>query len=225
MTGKEIQEKNKEWLKTVKEGDEVCLSNSHDQVKMMLGGMMGGFGPNSLFGGYTPNEPPEGFEEVVEILTVRAILPDGCILVGSRIFTADGIQEGLDSESFSSWYYPSLIEPTEELRELAQLLKFSKDIKGVPWRRFNIDVIRQLTQVINEEMNRLNDEYLKAEEEKKKKAEEEKATRTAMTGLTSKHLVPVTEKIESMISHVNHRCPDCPHAKEEGGGEKNESGN
>ena len=197
MTGNEREEKNIEWLKTVKVGDEVCITNTYNLTGCILGKMFeNSFG--HLFGGSKYKDEGQT-DEICEITTIRGILPDGCFVVGTSIYTPKGKLEG---DNIASSTEPELFEPTEELRQLAWKFKFSKDVKKIDFRGFTEESVKGLIQIINNEIHRINEEAKEkneAEQEEKKKKEEKKATQANSSPLLSNEIRISSTDIHSSI--------------------------
>lgn len=148
MTIEERVNKNKEWLKTLKVGDEVCISNTYDIVKKHIEPFFG-----SIFGGSPVVGPKEVHEEICIIANVVAVLDDHSIVAAEEIFSPGGKElNKLSSRKLE------LYEPTDELRDLAFRLKFTNDIKNIDWKKISAECIRKIITTINEEIDRINKE-------------------------------------------------------------------
>lgn len=147
MTIQEQKEQRAEWIKTIKPGDEVCVTNI---FKPLLS-----FDPDS---------------QICEFDKVRGILEDGTIIVGNIVYKADGTPEDDDVDT-------ELFQVTEEVLEARWRLRFYNDVKAIDWSRLSTDGIGKIIDVINEEIKKIEEEEKrkKAEEAAQKAKVESEA--------------------------------------------------
>lgn len=140
MTIQEQKEQRAEWIKTIKPGDEVCVTNI---FKPLLS-----FDPDS---------------QICEFDKVRGILEDGTIIVGNIVYKADGTPEDDDVDV-------ELFQVTEEVLEARWRLRFYSDVKAIDWSRLTSEGIGKVIDVINEEIKKIEEEEKrkKAEEDAQK---------------------------------------------------------
>ena len=162
MTGKDYKDQNIEWLKTVKVGDEVCVTNTHNVIRKLFGTLFDA----SIFGA---SQDSRESTELCSIHKVRGILPDGSFVVENYIYNPNGELEGnhvaIDNKC-------ELVQPTEELVHLSWKLKFMRDVKLVDFREFSNNSIQKLVTIINEEIL-----ILKEKEDERKRRQEEREAR------------------------------------------------
>jgi hypothetical protein len=156
MTGKERDNARIEWLKTVKEGNDVILTNHHCMMMNLFG---------SFFGKAS---------ETAEVCTrekIRGVLSDGSIIVGDKVYNNEGRELPLKEFSVGE---PVLTEPTEDLINLAARYEVINTAKKVQWELFSDDALNQLTKLLVSESNRIRDERETREKEKKEQEEKKK---------------------------------------------------
>lgn len=160
MTIQETKISRDEWIKSIKVGDEVCVTNSYN-ISVMLGFSI------EAFTGKTENDVPI---EICEIRNVRGVLDDGAIIVDDSIYKSDGTPEKKEGR-----YAPELYPVTDELRENAWRVKFYNDIRNINWKKVSSEGIEKMIDIINSEIQRIE------AEEKSKQLEKElsKAKETA----------------------------------------------
>lgn len=143
MTIKETKLSREEWIKSIKVGDEVCVTNSYN-ISVMLGFSL------EAFTGKNENTAPR---EICEIKNVRGILEDGAIIVDDTVYKPDGTPENKEDKNA-----PELYPVTDELREKMWRLKFSNDIKNIDWSKVSSDGIEKIIDIINDEIKRIEAE-------------------------------------------------------------------
>lgn len=145
------KEERKLWLDGLKEGDEVCFSNTHNFARSLFGSAFG----FSMFGGSVTDQlerekaEAEG-KEFCKILNVRGRLSDGSIVVDDIVFTPEGKIESVARSQHSALSMDGeLIPVTDELREKASRLKFEDDIKTINWKIIDLKSIQEIVKIIN----------------------------------------------------------------------------
>lgn len=182
MTYAEKKLERNEWLKSLKVGDEVCVTNegsiSSKLFSTMMGGIMGGF-----FGGPTSSKEDSAVPQLIcGITKVRAVLPDGHLLIeNGMIFTLEGVVENVEGTAVQAAFGAVEIWPADDKnKDIAWRLQFHSAISKFGWEQwklFSRESIEKMIDIINSETLRIEDEK-KAEEQARKeaaeKAEEEK---------------------------------------------------
>lgn len=135
MTIQERKEQRAEWIKTIKPGYQVCVTNI--------------FKPSLSF---------DTDSQICEFDRVRGILEDGTIIVGSVVYKADGTPEDDDVDT-------ELFQVTEEVLEARWRLRFYNDVKAIDWSRLSTDGIGKIIDVINEEIKKIEEDAQKAKVE------------------------------------------------------------
>lgn len=155
MTRQEYQESVNKWLTTVKPGDEVCVTNTKDSLRLFTNMFFG----NSI-NSATGNEIEK---DVCVITTIRGVLPDGSIIVDSHIYDNEGKREGVNSETLSM--APSLHPVTDELRETSKRLDFIDAVKRIKWDIISTEAMGKIVEIIMGEEARIKEEKKQKEEE------------------------------------------------------------
>lgn len=135
MTIQERKEQRAEWIKTIKPGYQVCVTNI--------------FKPSPSF---------DTDSQICEFDRVRGILEDGTIIVGSVVYKADGTPEDDDVET-------ELFQVTEEMLEARWRLTFYQTVRCIDWKRFTSDGIEKIIEIINEEIKKIEEEEKRKDEE------------------------------------------------------------
>lgn len=163
MTGQEYQESVNKWLSTVKPGDEVCVTNTKDPLRLFS---------NMLFGSSENSTTEESGRDVCIITTIRGVLPDGSIVVDDHIYNKEGKREGVKLESLST--APSLHPVTDELRETSERLDFIDAVRRIKWDLISTEAMGKIVEVIMGEEARIKEEKERKEEERKAEAAKKK---------------------------------------------------
>lgn len=159
MTTLERQEKVTNWLKTVKPGDEVCVTNVYN-VRAFINRMFDASIPDSNLKrdiNLDPNNDPN----IAIITTIRGVLPDGCIVVDDKIYDQDGKPLSRASE----WGKGPELQPVDDnLRDKAQRYGFINNIGKIDWNKLSTEAMNKITEIIIEEANRIRNEEGKTNE-------------------------------------------------------------
>lgn len=153
MTTNDRSKATEEWLKTVKTGDEVCVTNIYDTTRFLVN-MFNSMVPDNL-----QNE--KSCEDICMISTIRGVLEDGTIIVGDKLFTANGTLETNTPMKGN----PSLHPATDELRQLTWRFRFYDSMKTIPWTKFDDSAIVKIIDIINVEIQRITVEENVSREE------------------------------------------------------------
>lgn len=160
MTKAEKEEARLEWLKGVKIGDEVCITDIDNTSSLYT----------LLY--TTKSYDPEC---VCIISTIRGILDDGCFVIDNDIYTEEGKLIGSHSNQLAGTVV--ICEPTDKLRNIAWRKKFQESIKEVNWSNIDDEAITEIISSINKavERKRIIDEQVakEKEEQARLKAEED----------------------------------------------------
>ena len=180
-SGKEInqEEKRKEWLSNLKVGDRVCITNLYNsKLDSMLSKM--------IYGSDTIES-----SKVCIISTLRAIMPDGCFVVGNDIFDEQGVLVTRRNDI----ELPKLCEVIPELETLCWRLKFMDQVKILDWDSIDDQGIQETIAAINGSVERTH----KREEEERKRREEEAANKAAEKAKANTNAV----KYDNAVSMAN----------------------
>lgn len=214
MTGQEYQEFVNKWLTTIKVGDEVCVTNTKDPLRLFSNMLFGISGNNT-----TGNETEKN---VCIITAVRGVLPDGSIVVDDHIYNKEGKREGVEMESLST--APSLHPVTDELRETSERLDFIDAVRRIKWDIISTEAMGKIVEVIMEEEARIKEEK-KQKEEEQRKAEEAKKEQSQLPAPASKlnlstnsisHVTPMINiNIDEIANAVANKLKDRSDQKED----------
>lgn len=214
MTGQEYQEFVNKWLTTVKAGDEVCVTNTKDPLRL-FSNMLFGISGNSA----TDSETEK---DICIITAVRGVLPDGSIVVDDHIYNKEGKREGIKSESLST--APSLHPVTDELRETSERLDFIDAVRRVKWNVISTEAMGKIVEVIMGEEARIQEEK-KQKDEEQRKAEEARKEQSQLPAPNTKldlstnaisHITPVINvDIDEIANAVANKLKDRSDQKED----------
>lgn len=214
MTRQEYQESVNKWLATVKPGDEVCVTNTKDSIRLFN---------NMLFGNSINSATGNEIEkDVCVITTIRGVLPSGSIVVGGHIYDKEGKREGVNPESLST--APSLHPVTDELRETSERLDFIDAMKRIKWDIISTEAMGKIVEVIMGEEARIKEEK-KQKEEEDRKAKEAKKEQSQLMASDSKfrirstndsHITPkISIDIDEIADAVANKLKDRTNQKED----------
>lgn len=145
MTEKERHEKVAEWLKTVKAGDKVCVTNVYNRnLLLLMRGLMNLEGVDPRTGQITD-------EEICYLTTIRGVLPDGCVVVDNTIYDHDGKMIGRDDLNGN----PSIHPVTDELITESEITMFCESIRNIDWKKFEYNSLLEISNVIEREVKRI----------------------------------------------------------------------
>jgi hypothetical protein len=232
MTQAERNAANTEWLKTIKKGDEVILSNVHDWTRFMLGSMFSGF-PSS-------GANPTSVEEICEVHTIHGFLkcddpehPEDLIILNLggdslreadlRLYDRDGKECGVDNSVLGG--RPSLVQPTDELIELSRKIKFQKEIRNIYWKPFKWETIQAILNILNPAIEQMNADHAAEEERKREQKEADKKAKaegigkhvalSSAGGMLTTHQPGAVQHGFEAIQPKREQCESCP-LKEKG---------
>lgn len=135
MTFKEQEEQIEEWIKTLKVGDEVCITNRGNTIDNIIDNMFAQCLGANIQG-----------EIVCKIEIIEGILSNGGVVVGDVIYNQEGQAKGHKITN----PLPRLFPITDELKELAWKMKFSENIKNTEWSKFPVNTIAKIMKICNE---------------------------------------------------------------------------
>lgn len=159
MTGAERQEKVTNWLKTVKPGDEVCVTNVYNMTSL-INRMLDISMPDPDIKKEVKSNPNNDPNFAI-ITTIRGILPDGCIVVDDQIYNSDG----KPTSRASKWVRGPELHPVDDnLRDKAQRYDFINNIGKIDWNKLSTNSMNKITEIIIEEANRIKNEEEKSNE-------------------------------------------------------------
>lgn len=212
MTTNERTQAAAEWLKTVKPGDEVCVTNKYNVTKYL----------SDLFNTMVPTnlQNEKSGEDICHITTIRAVLEDGSVVVGNKLFNSDGTL----AENTPMSGNPSLHPVTDELRTLEWRYKFYKAIEGIGWEKVSDETISAMIDLINKETVAKQEAAEKEKQEKEEQAAREAEERKNNAVDIANSMVSTINNTmsENIITTNVKRCPDCPNHNKE---EENKDGN
>lgn len=186
MTGQEYQEFVNKWLTTVKPGDEVCVTNTKDPLRLFS---------NMLFGSSGNSTTEESGKDVCIITTIRGVLPDDSIVVDDHIYNKEGKREGVEMDSLST--APSLHPVTDELRETSERLDFIDAVRRIKWDLISTEAMGKIVEVIMGEEARIKEENERKEEERKAEEAQKKQSQE----------ITIASKLNLNTSDISHIRP------------------
>lgn len=130
----------KEFLKSIKVGDEVCITNEYNMIESLFGSLLEESMKSSL---------------VCEIHKVRGILDDGAIVIDDKIYNGD---TGVYTSNHENEVNLEIQPVDEENRHQAWRETTSNILKKIDWFKISDEAIRGFIIIINEESERIKNE-------------------------------------------------------------------
>lgn len=211
-------EKNLEYLHSVKKGDEVCLTNTHNVRNKLFHAIFS----NSFPWGSTKENPV--VEEVCEILKVAAITKvkdeDGESIEVIIVHANNGEFKMFKrfngkplNESGISYLDEELFMPVDDLRLLSEVLQMIRTIRNTDFMPFSVDRLKEINNLIYLESIEIHKrgeaERQKAIEEAQKKKDSEKESGLMIANTDAIKTLSISDALSSGQFAMQPSCTKC----------------